>query len=64
MELASPETETVVLLLDGSSRLGDTHLVQPLPYGAYPRERLLTLGPYAEGCGQYNGAALDTECPL
>jgi hypothetical protein len=44
--------------------LGDAHLARLLPYEAYPQERSLKLGPYAEGRGQCNGVASGIECLL
>jgi hypothetical protein len=62
MELASPETETVMLLSGGVTPcLGDAHLAQLLLYGAYPQERSPKMGLYAEGRGQCNGVALGIE---
>jgi hypothetical protein len=47
-----------------TSCLGDAHLAQLLPYEAYPQERSLKLGPYAEGPWQCNGVESGTECLL
>lgn len=64
MEVISPEKETVVVLLNGSYPGWETHLAQPLPYGAYPQGTSLELGPYAEERGQCNEVALGIEGPL
>jgi hypothetical protein len=64
MEAISPETETVVALLNESmSCSGDAHLARPLLCGVYPQGRSRELGPYAEEHGQCNEVALGIEGP-